>query len=141
MLSYYFEIVPWYIRYSLNIMITLSLSCMALLYYFQTELIYPSAFPPESREKVDVPSNWKMNDWKEVTLTTPDNEKLHCYQIHNPNSKVVVLYLHANAGNLGHRLPIAQVFHYRFHASLFMLSYRGVEKCVNTVRQIHRQSK
>ncbi|KAJ3115405.1 hypothetical protein HDU96_000710 [Phlyctochytrium bullatum] len=36
-----------------------------------------------------------------------------------------LLYLHANAGNMGHRLPIANVFYYRLHCNVFMLSYRG----------------
>ncbi|KAJ3316261.1 hypothetical protein HDU76_001940 [Blyttiomyces sp. JEL0837] len=40
-------------------------------------------------------------------------------------SDVTVLYLHANAGNMGHRLPIARLFHGRFRCNVFMLSYRG----------------
>ncbi|SPO32815.1 related to Protein bem46 [Ustilago trichophora] len=36
-----------------------------------------------------------------------------------------VLFLHANAGNMGHRLPIAAVFFKRFGCNVVMLSYRG----------------
>ncbi|KAI8918924.1 Alpha/Beta hydrolase protein [Entophlyctis helioformis] len=36
-----------------------------------------------------------------------------------------LLYLHANAGNMGHRLPIARIFHHRLDCNVFMLSYRG----------------
>lgn len=36
-----------------------------------------------------------------------------------------VLFLHANAGNMGHRLPLAAVFFKRFGCNVIMLSYRG----------------
>lgn len=36
-----------------------------------------------------------------------------------------VLFLHANAGNMGHRLPLAAVFFKRFGCNVVMLSYRG----------------
>ncbi|KAI9261579.1 Alpha/Beta hydrolase protein [Phascolomyces articulosus] len=36
-----------------------------------------------------------------------------------------ILYFHANAGNMGHRLPIAKVFHERHRCNVVMLSYRG----------------
>ncbi|CDS00328.1 uncharacterized protein SPSC_00827 [Sporisorium scitamineum] len=36
-----------------------------------------------------------------------------------------VLLLHANAGNMGHRLPLAAVFFKRFGCNVIMLSYRG----------------
>lgn len=36
-----------------------------------------------------------------------------------------VLFLHANAGNMGHRLPLAAVFFKRFRCNVVMLSYRG----------------
>ncbi|PWN48440.1 alpha/beta-hydrolase [Violaceomyces palustris] len=40
-------------------------------------------------------------------------------------SRPTILFLHANAGNLGHRLPLASVFFKRFGCNVFMLSYRG----------------
>ena len=36
-----------------------------------------------------------------------------------------ILMLHANAGNLGHRLPIAHAFHKKLRCNVVMLSYRG----------------
>ncbi|KAJ3411446.1 hypothetical protein HDV05_002181 [Chytridiales sp. JEL 0842] len=39
--------------------------------------------------------------------------------------KTTVLYLHANAGNMGHRLPIAYIFWKRMRCNVVMLSYRG----------------
>ncbi|CAO3650107.1 unnamed protein product [Mucor hiemalis] len=46
-----------------------------------------------------------------------------------------ILYFHvkttakiANAGNMGHRLPIAKILHNRFECNVVMLSYRGYGK-------------
>lgn len=36
-----------------------------------------------------------------------------------------VIIFHANAGNVGHRLPIAKLFYERMQCNVFMLSYRG----------------
>ncbi|SJX65306.1 uncharacterized protein SRS1_15576 [Sporisorium reilianum f. sp. reilianum] len=41
------------------------------------------------------------------------------------NKRPTVLFLHANAGNMGHRLPLAAVFFKRFGCNVIMLSYRG----------------
>ncbi|SNX87722.1 related to Protein bem46 [Melanopsichium pennsylvanicum] len=41
------------------------------------------------------------------------------------SKRPTVLFLHANAGNMGHRLPLAAVFFKRFGCNVVMLSYRG----------------
>ncbi|EST08574.1 hypothetical protein PSEUBRA_001644 [Kalmanozyma brasiliensis GHG001] len=41
------------------------------------------------------------------------------------SQRPTVLFLHANAGNMGHRLPLAAVFYKRFGCNVIMLSYRG----------------
>ncbi|CBQ69657.1 conserved hypothetical protein [Sporisorium reilianum SRZ2] len=41
------------------------------------------------------------------------------------SKRPTVLFLHANAGNMGHRLPLAAVFFKRFGCNVIMLSYRG----------------
>ncbi|KAJ3202093.1 hypothetical protein HDU82_007609 [Entophlyctis luteolus] len=45
-----------------------------------------------------------------------------------PVADYTVLYCHANAGNMGHRLPIANVIKMRANVNVFMLSYRGYGK-------------
>lgn len=40
-------------------------------------------------------------------------------------ARPTVLFFHANAGNMGHRLPLAAVFYKRFGCNVVMLSYRG----------------
>ncbi|WVQ80722.1 hypothetical protein IAT38_002827 [Cryptococcus sp. DSM 104549] len=40
-------------------------------------------------------------------------------------SRPTVVFFHANAGNMGHRLPLARKFNVDFGCNIFMLSYRG----------------
>ncbi|KAG2220519.1 hypothetical protein INT45_000930 [Circinella minor] len=87
-----------------------SLTGAALLYLYQSELIYPSSFPEGSRIHVAKPSDYGIQYFTEERLETKDHIRLHTY---------------ANAGNMGHRLPIAKVFHERHRCNVVMLSYRG----------------
>ncbi|KAL1919694.1 uncharacterized protein VTP21DRAFT_1625 [Calcarisporiella thermophila] len=102
----------------------------ALLYTFQTELIYPSKIPEGSRTHVDLPSSYGMNNFEDLTLTAQDGLKIRAYNIMQPDEEATrnaktILYLHANAGNMGHRLPIAKEFYNRCGLNVFLLSYRG----------------
>ncbi|KAG8968581.1 hypothetical protein FRC05_001506 [Tulasnella sp. 425] len=40
-------------------------------------------------------------------------------------SRPTVMIFHANAGNLGHRLPLARLFYDQMRCNVFILSYRG----------------
>ncbi len=75
------------------------------LYAYQTKLIYPSNFPPGSREQVATPDEWHMPDYESITLKTADGLNIKAYLIwkrdeYKTPSKRTVLYLHANAGNM-----------------------------------------
>ncbi|KAK4055397.1 bem46 protein, variant [Microbotryomycetes sp. JL221] len=114
-----------------------------LAYAGQSYLIYPSYMPQDSRTNVPTPNDFEMPNYEDIELTTPDGVKLHAYLIKRPRSSAVttddsdendkeaprnrptVLMLHANAGNVGHRLPIAKVFWYNMRCNVFALSYRG----------------
>ncbi|TPX30094.1 hypothetical protein SmJEL517_g06257 [Synchytrium microbalum] len=119
---------------------------LVLLWVYQTSLIYPAAFPEGSRTEVFTPDKFSMHDWEDLTLTTPDNLKIKAYLIrrkielsgayNDPSrsnksigvdklSPYTILYLHANAGNMGHRLPFASLFYKSLKCNIFMLSYRG----------------
>lgn len=62
-------------------------------------------------------------------IPTPDGEKLSAFYIRPPNKHVqknlTVLMFHGNAGNIGHRVPIARMFVQRMGCSVLMLEYRG----------------
>ncbi|KOS19606.1 Protein bem46 [Escovopsis weberi] len=92
-------------------------------------LIYPSHMPPNSRTDVPRPSQFGIKDFEELVIPTDDGEKLSAFYIRGPrggrNSNVTVLMFHGNAGNIGHRLPIARVLVNMIGCNVFMLEYRG----------------
>jgi len=113
-----------------------------LLYSFQSKMIYPSTMPQGSREKVPRPSDFEMADWEEIELTAPDQVVTKAFVIlakPKPDKtnlrgtaleqwrarRPTLLMLHANAGNVGHRLPIAKVIVERFECNVVAISYRG----------------
>ncbi|KAF9349349.1 hypothetical protein BGX34_001847 [Mortierella sp. NVP85] len=121
--------LPWYLSYSIAAATFAILSGGALLYHYQCEIIYPANFPEGSRKNVAKPSQYGL-PYEDVLLTTGDNVKIKAYLIKNTDdavarTKPTIFYLHANAGNMGHRLSIAEVFHKQFGCNVFMLSYRG----------------
>ncbi|ORZ38824.1 Alpha/Beta hydrolase protein [Catenaria anguillulae PL171] len=121
--------VPTWLLFLLSIPVGFA----GLLYAYQNSLIYPANFPPGSREHVDTPDELGL-PYEDVTLTTPDGLNLKAYFIRpkimdmSGASRPTILYLHANAGNLGHRIPIAFHLFHRLDANVFMLSYRGYGK-------------
>lgn len=101
----------------------------SLLYFKQKALIYPSHIPNESRTQVPRPSEFGITDFEELMIPTPDGEKLSAFYIRAPNRRsqknITVLMFHGNAGNIGHRVPIARMFVQRMGCNVFMLEYRG----------------
>ncbi|KAL0939128.1 uncharacterized protein CTRU02_205738 [Colletotrichum truncatum] len=100
-----------------------------LLYFKQKALIYPSHMPPNSRTDVPRPSQYGIKDFEELVIPTNDGEKLSAFYIRGPrggnNANVTILMFHGNAGNIGHRLPIARMLINFIGCNVFMLEYRG----------------
>ncbi|KAK4461281.1 protein bem46 [Cladorrhinum samala] len=100
-----------------------------LLYFKQKALIYPSHIPANARTDVPRPSQYHFKDYEELIIPTNDGEKLSAFYIRGPrggtNSNVTVLMFHGNAGNIGHRLPIARMMIAATGCNVFMLEYRG----------------
>lgn len=85
--------------------------------------------PPNARTEVPRPSQFGIRDFEELVIPTEDGEKLSAFYIRGPrggkNSKLTVLMFHGNAGNIGHRLPIARHLVNLIGCNVFMLEYRG----------------
>lgn len=62
-------------------------------------------------------------------MTTPDGETLSAFLVKPPNKSqakpITLLSFHGNAGNIGHRLPIAKVLAHDLNCTTLMLEYRG----------------
>jgi predicted alpha/beta hydrolase len=78
-------------------------------------------------------------------MNTPDGERLHAYLMlqDSPRDKKTMFMCHANAGNMGHRVPIAVRF-FRSGWNVFIFSYRGYSSLISetqkgTENQLDRQ--
>ena len=74
-----------------------------------------------------VPSTGGGITHQDIFFQTEDGKKLHGWYIPAPASDrgaPVVLFLHGNAGNLGHRWEKIDILH-RLGASVFIFDYRG----------------
>jgi abhydrolase domain-containing protein 13 len=85
--------------------------------------------PPNARTHVPRPSQFGIKDFEELVIPTDDGEKLSAFYIRGPrggnNSNITVLMFHGNAGNIGHRLPIARMLVNYIGCNVLMLEYRG----------------
>ncbi|RYO78357.1 hypothetical protein DL762_008722 [Monosporascus cannonballus] len=85
--------------------------------------------PPNSRTDVPRPSQFGIRDFEELVIPTTDGEKLSAFYIRGPrrgrHTKCTIVMFHGNAGNIGHRLPIARMLINYVGCNVFMLEYRG----------------
>ena len=102
-----------------------------LLYFKQNELIYPRNIPFDSRTEAGVPrpEQFGIEKYRDIRIQTPDGESLAAYYIKpsrsEPINKATILMFHGNAGNIGHRLPIAKALAETNRLNVLMLEYRG----------------
>ncbi|KAJ2720324.1 bem46 protein, variant [Coemansia sp. Benny D115] len=121
---------PTVAYYSLAMVTGLALFGLSAVWLFQRDMVYPAAFPAHSRERVSLPSHFGMPHFDDVRLETPDKVVIRGYLIKRPTdaetrAAPTIVYFHANAGNMGHRLPIARKLYDMLGCNVFMLSYRG----------------
>ncbi|KAI9472821.1 bem46 protein, variant [Coemansia sp. RSA 989] len=103
---------------------------LTIVWMFQRDMVYPAAFPAHSRERVSLPSQFGMPHFDDIRLETPDKVVIRGYLIKQATEEETkraptLMYFHANAGNMGHRLPIAKLIYDNTKCNVFMLSYRG----------------
>lgn len=102
-----------------------------LLYYKQNELIYPRYLPSGANtdEGVPRPTQFGISEYEDLRLSTPDGETLGAFFIRPSNKglaqNVTILMFHGNAGNIGHRVPIAKILEENVGCNVLMLEYRG----------------
>jgi len=109
---------------------SLSVIVYLALWGGQRQIAYPASFPAGSRTDVPNPYDEYRIDYEDLYLSTPDGEKLHAFLMlqENPRDKKTMFICHANAGNMGHRIPIAAKFYREYGCNVFIYSYRGYGK-------------
>ncbi|GAB7353266.1 hypothetical protein MBLNU459_g3773t1 [Dothideomycetes sp. NU459] len=99
------------------------------LYWFQNEIIYPRSLPSGARTEVPRPPQFGLTNYEQLSLPTPDGETLSAFLIKPENvsqaAGVTIMMFHGNAGNIGHRLPIAKVLVNDLGCNVLMVQYRG----------------
>ncbi len=113
-----------------SVVVSLS-AALCLVYALQRHLIYLPGVPAGSRTTVWRPDRFALATFREVTLTSSDNVRLHAFWIPSQGGAAraracpTVILFHANAGNMGHRLPIVSRLMQMVDVNVFLLSYRG----------------
>src|ERR1700685_2947432 len=90
------------------------------------KLAYPSNFPAGSRTEVPNPYDEYGITYEDLYIPTSDGEKLHAFMMlqDSPRDKKTVFICHANAGNMGHRVPICAKLYKSYGWNVFIFSYR-----------------
>ncbi|KAK7207994.1 BEM46 family protein-like protein [Myxozyma melibiosi] len=128
--------IDWSVRMlvrTIKILSATGVSCVGalavILYFAQSALIYPSNIPPGSRTEVQTPKSYDL-PYEDVTLETEDGEKIKLFVMKQTDPELrlngrTVIICCANAGNMGHRLPIASAFYKILQYNVILFSYRG----------------
>ncbi|XP_019865001.1 protein ABHD13 [Aethina tumida] len=103
-------------------------SITGMLYQVQDSLIYSPELPSHSRVYVPIPSTFGL-PFESVHTKGSDGVQIHMYLIHQPierrkNSPTIV-FLHGNAGNMGHRLQNCVGLYHNLHCNILLVEYRG----------------
>ncbi|MET0052037.1 MAG: alpha/beta hydrolase [Candidatus Thiodiazotropha sp.] len=91
---------------------------LASLYWNQSNLLYlPSRAIAATPEQIGL-------EYQDVTLRSADGVTIHGWYLGHENPRATLLYMHGNAGNIGHRLETLALFH-QLGLSVLIIDYRG----------------
>ena len=94
---------------------------MLMIYLFQGRLVFLSNMPGRTLDASPADIGLVFED---VSITTPDNERLHGWYVPAENYRGVVLFFHGNAGNISHRLDSINIFN-DLGLDTLIIDYRG----------------
>eukprot|EP00834_Sanchytrium_tribonematis_P000929 NODE_19_length_47148_cov_1.447810.p20 type:complete len:302 gc:universal NODE_19_length_47148_cov_1.447810:13913-13008(-) len=96
-----------------------------LFYRIQLYVIYPSFIPEGSRDKDKLwkPSDFNLNG-RLIYITSLDKTKISAYHLYG-QEPIVVIWMHGNAGNMGHRLPLISDIQKLVPVHFLIFDYRG----------------
>ncbi|KAJ5938163.1 Protein bem46 [Penicillium verhagenii] len=118
----------------------LAVVASGVLYFKQNEVIYPRNIPADARTHVPSPRQFGITDFEELHIPTPDGESLHALFLKQAKGRfsrnLTVIMFHGNAGNIGHRVPIAKAIQDALQCNVFMLEYRGYGKSTGTPDEV-----
>ncbi|MDP3705310.1 MAG: alpha/beta hydrolase [Legionellaceae bacterium] len=104
-------------QFALIFCLTLAVTAL-LLHIFQRSLIY---FPTVETPKLQ---DYHASDMVRVLLRTQDSIELASWYKPAATNQPTILFLHGNAGHIGHRMPLVRQF-IQAGFGVFLLEYRG----------------
>jgi fermentation-respiration switch protein FrsA (DUF1100 family) len=102
---------------------SLWLFSLLLLLLAGIRLLLPWAIFKPTAKLIATPTARSLS-FKDVTLTTSDDVKLHGWYVPAKNPRGTLLFFHGNAGNISWRVDSIEVFH-NLGMSVFIFDYRG----------------
>lgn len=127
-------VIYWYCS-SVLALLLLVFAITGLVYQVGDWLLYHPEQPAHSRLYVPSPGMLGLPA-ESLQLKTRDGVLLHAWLVKQPpelfSQAPTLLYLHGNAGNIGHRLPnVGGLFH-RCGCNILLLEYRGYGRSEGT---------
>ncbi|KAJ6222232.1 hypothetical protein RDWZM_000777 [Blomia tropicalis] len=115
----------WLIRSNLRTTLTIILPS-----YLCDQLLYNPDCPKDSRSIVNTPQSYGITDFETHFITTEDNVAIHAILLKRSSLSLrssipTFIYLHGNAGNIGHRLPNAIELFHKINCNVLLVEYRG----------------
>lgn len=106
---------------------------LVMLYVTQENMLYRNDQHPEFKTPQRNPATFKHPGergmkYRDIYFRTPDGLKLHSWFIQAPEDVEdprTIIFFHANAGNMGFRLPNIEKMYKHVKCNIMILSYRG----------------
>ncbi|XP_043502021.1 protein ABHD13 [Polistes fuscatus] len=106
----------------------LCITTIVVLYHREDQLLYHPGSPTHSRSYVPAPSTYNL-PYESIYTRSGDGTMLHMFFIPQPEDRAKIaptlLFLHGNAGNIGHRLHNVVGLYRNIQCNILMLEYRG----------------
>lgn len=123
------DVIIAILTYLSLIVAVLVLIIVVLAWFFrplQHALVYHPDEPAGSRTRFDGPREFGVPRYESLEINTADDFTLRGYVVFPTagTARFTIVYFHGNAGNAGHRTPIARMLADRLHANVVMMDYR-----------------
>lgn len=115
--------------------VTIACAFLYMLYFNQENMLYLNNQDPNYKKPQQLPPQMKLRnpgergmEYKDLTIDTADGCKLHAWLIRAPagnDDPATLIFFHANAGNMGLRLPNIERLNKEIACQVLIVSYRG----------------
>jgi len=130
----------------IGMVLTIFTAFLAMLYFNQENMLYLNKQDPNFQRPQDNPAHLKLRNpsergmkYEDRYFDTEDGCRLHAWMIYAPDGAKdapTIIFFHANAGNMGIRLPNVEQIHCHLKCNIFMVSYRGYGNSTGTPNEV-----